>query len=498
MRRLMFPALGALEMAAAAALVVLGASLPAPEEVRQSFDGARRVTDAAGGQVRALRGQADALRRSGLRETADRFGASALAAAGVMKAQRIDFEKVHALRDAMGRAADGLGTLSGVLDPEGLGRLGAGLGEAADFLDRDVIPTTRRTADDLEAASKPLQATARRLAAAAREAPLNLGPVRELHDSLARFDEGMAAVGAMLDPRRLAPLRRATEGAEGAVSEAARMAERAAGYSYPVVEVDGLRPRLKTRPFWPRGAEVGADLKKVAAGVSAMGVEVDALSRELPGIQAAVAESRKALGATRRGLAAALTHQAEVDRLLKEMPGQADRLASALPVLTGDLSKALRSTSRLGEVAASLRKARAGVDASGALWPDLRRGLVGSASLLRAARDQLDAVLTRREEYEAAAGQVDALSAALAALGPRAADGIAGRLDEEDKVMAELAGGIEQVGAALPVYSRALSRCLRVGRLLAWLVAAVAGLHGAFVALGGRPAAVAPARAAAG
>ena len=487
MHKLMFPTLGVLELAASVALVVLGASLPTPDDVRQSFDGARRVTDAAGGQVNALRGRVDIVRRSRLRETADRLGASTRSVAVAVKAQKIDFDKVRALRDAMGRTAEGLGKLSEVLDPEAFDKLGAGLGEAADFLDQGVIPAARRAADDLEAVSEPLQATARQFSRLAREAPLNLGPVREFHDSLARFDEGLATTGAMLDPRRLEPLRDATVGAEGVVAEAARMAERAAGYSYPVVEVDGLRPRVKTRPFWPRGAEVGADLRKVGVGVAAMGKEVEALSRELPRVQAAVAESRKALGATRKSLAAALTHQTEVDRLLKEMPDQADRLAGALPALTAGLAKALRNTGRLSDVAASLRKARRGLDAAGPLLPELGKGLAGSASLLRAARDQLDEALRHRAEYEAALGQVEALSTAFAALAPTAADGLAGRLDDEDNALAEMAVGIDQIGVTLPTYSNALSRCLRVGRLLAWLVAVIAGLHGAFLALGGPP-----------
>jgi hypothetical protein len=43
------------------------------------------------------------------------------------------------------------------------------------------------------------------------------------------------------------------------------------------------------------------------------------------------------------------------------------------------------------------------------------------------------------------------------------------------------------VGAALPVYSTALERCLAIGRLLAWLVAAIAALHGPCLILGGLP-----------
>src|SRR5436309_14993551 len=134
----------------------------------------------------------------------------------------------------------------------------------------------------------------------------DLRPVRELHDGLARFDEGLGALHATLDPRRLAAMKQAAEGAEGVVAEAARLADRAAGYTYPVVTLDGLTPRVRNRPFWPRGAEVGADMRKVAGGVAAMGREIDTLATELPKVQAAIAESRRTVDATRRALAVAL------------------------------------------------------------------------------------------------------------------------------------------------------------------------------------------------
>ena len=41
--------------------------------------------------------------------------------------------------------------------------------------------------------------------------------------------------------------------------------------------------------------------------------------------------------------------------------------------------------------------------------------------------------------------------------------------------------------AALPVHSTALERCLVIGRLLSWLVAAVAGLHGSCLMFGELP-----------
>lgn len=487
MRPWLFAALGLIEFAVAAALIVLAVSLPTGDDVRKSFQGAGRVTAAAGDQVRAFREQIAVLHRSRLTETADRLGSSTRSVALAFKTQRVDFDAVRSLRDSLDRSAAGLAGLGDVLDPDAIGKLGAGLTEAADFLDRGVAPAAETAAEGLEGASRPLEVSARRFAAVARATPIDLRPLRVVHDSLARFDEGLAATGSMLDPRRLTAIREATGGAEGVVDEAARMAERAAGFSYPVVEFERLRPKVTSRPFWPRGAEVGADLRKVAVGVSAIRKEVEGLAAELPKVQSAVSESRKAVAATRKTLADALRHQGEVERLLKDMPGQADRLAEELPRLTGGLSKALRATGRLREVAVSLRQARRGMDASVTRWPEVRAGLGSSAAVLRAARDHLDAVLQSRREYETARGEFAGLSEEFARTLPAFSEGLSARLIEEDRTLAEMARGIDQFDRVLPVYSRAATRCLRVGRLLAWLSALIAGLHGVALIAGTRP-----------
>jgi hypothetical protein len=487
MTRYVFPLLGLIELAVAVALILLALALPGRDEVRRSFAGARRVTAAAGDQVQALRDRVEELRRSRLLGTAERLGAATRTLATAAREGRVDFDTVRTIQDATGRAADGLDRLAGALDPEALGELGEGLGATADFLGRDVVPAAAKAADDLDAASGRLRASTRRFAEVVREVRFDLKPARELHDGLARFDEGLGALHATLDPRRLAALRQAAEGAEGVVSEAARLAERAAGYTYPVVALDGLTPRMRSRPFWPRGAEVSADLRKVAGGVAAMGREVEMVSAELPRIQAAVVESRRTVGATRRALAVALGHQAEAEHLLRQMPEQAARLGEELPRLTGDLARSLRGTGRLKEVAGALRRSREGIDAAAASWPEVRSGLSGSATLLRATRNQLAGVIEHRAEYEAAREQVEGLSGEFTGLLPALADVLEARLDREDRTLAEMAGGIAQVDEALPVYSTALERCLVIGRLLAWLVAAVAALHGSCLVLGGLP-----------
>ncbi|HEX8203957.1 MAG TPA: hypothetical protein VF590_26010, partial [Isosphaeraceae bacterium] len=380
----------------------------------------------------------------------------------------------------------GLDGLAGVLDPDALGRLGSGLGETADFLDRAVVPAAARAADDLEAASARLQAGAHQLGELARRAPPDLGPVRAVHEALGRFDQGLTAMDTMLEPRRLAPLRQAAAGTEGVAAEAARLADRLAGYTYPVVALDGLRPRVSTRPFWPRGAAVGADLKRVAGGVAAMDRELGTLAAELPQVQTAIGESRRALAATRQTLAAALQNQGEAERLLKDLPEQAAQLEEALPRLTADLAAALRATGRLAEVAAALRRAQAGIDGAVAHWPEVRTALTDSAVVLRASRDQLDEALEHRREYEAAVRQLDALSGELAAALPGLADHLETRLTEEDRILAEMDRGIAQVDGVLPAYSQALVRCLGLGRLLAFLVAGVAAWHGSALVLEGR------------
>jgi hypothetical protein len=483
MRRHVFPLLGFIELTVAVALIVLGLALPGRDEVRRSFAGARRITTAAGAQVRSLRDQVGELRRSRLPEAAERLGTASRTLTATLRKSRVDFDTVRNVRDAAGRAADGLDRLARALDSVALGALGDGLGATADFLDRDVVPAATTAADDLDAASGRLRTSVRGFAEVAKQLPPDLKPVRALHDGLTRFDAGLGALHAALDPRRLAALRQATDGAEGAVAEAARLAERAAGYAYPVVTLDGLTPRVSNRPFWPRGAEVSADLRKVAAGVAAMGREIETLAKELPQLQAAVAESRQTVGATRRALAAALEQQEEAERLLRQLPEQAARLGEELPRLTGDLAVALRGTERLKQVAGALRQSRKGLDAAVAGWPEVRSGLSGSASLLRAARDPLDQLIEHRAEYEAARAQVEGLSGEFADLLPALTEGLNIRLDREDRTLAEMAGGLAQVEEALPVYATALERCLVIGRLLAWVVAAVAALHGFYLML---------------
>src|SRR4051794_34109506 len=98
MRPQISPILGLIEVVLAAARFLLGLALPARDDLRRGFDGARRVTSAAGDQVRALREQVAELRRSRLRQAADRLGVATRTLATALRATLLDFDSVRTLR----------------------------------------------------------------------------------------------------------------------------------------------------------------------------------------------------------------------------------------------------------------------------------------------------------------------------------------------------------------------------------------------------------------
>src|SRR5207244_752909 len=134
-----------------------------------------------------------------------------------------------------------------------------------------------------------------------------------------------------------------------------------AGYSYPVVKIDRLKPVVEQRPFWPEGEKIAEGMMKAAAGAKEAGKELDDLAGELPRLRASLDESRKGVDKTREALATALKQQDKVEPLLKDIPAHTARLAEELPTLGGDLSRLLRDTGRLKEVAVSLRQAQKGI-----------------------------------------------------------------------------------------------------------------------------------------
>jgi hypothetical protein len=483
MRRAVFLTVGILEMAIAVVLVSLGCRLPSAGAIHHSFASAERVTDRAGAQVRILGQQVQGLRQLELCNLAGRLKTQTQTVTGLLKAQRVDFETVGTLRDALGDVATGLNGLAETLDPAAIGKLSTGLKETAVFLDEKVVPSAEQAADHLDQSTEALRVDARRLCALLREAPPDLKAVREIHDSLARFSEGLDRMNALLKVQRMDAMREGFQGLETSLSTGAEQVERLSGYSYPVVVLNGVKPEITQRPFWPEGRKIADGMRKAATGVTAAGQELDNLAGDLPKLRASLGESSKVVDRTREALAVALKQQDKVERLLKDVPTHAANLVEELPKLGGDLSRILRDTRRLKEVAAALRQAQKGIDTAVARWPELRVTLTRFATTLKVTHDQLDQALQHREQYEAAMSQSILLGETFAELLPLVTDQLEGRLDEEEQALKDLGQSLDEVKQALPAYADTTSQLLEAGRLLAWLMAALVGLHGCYLML---------------
>jgi chromosome segregation ATPase len=141
----------------------------------------------------------------------------------------------------------------------------------------------------------------------------------------------------------------------------------------------------------------------------------------------------------------------------------------------------LRETERLKEVGALLREAQKTVDAATSRWPELRNNLAQSAKLLRATQEQMRLALERREEYEAALQQMLKLAETYSAVLPLMTMDLETQLSEQEESLGRLQDSIDHTTAALPAWDRTASNVLSMTRLLLALVAAIAGLHGAFL-----------------
>jgi hypothetical protein len=486
MRRFFFTVLGLLEIAVALVLLVLGAQLPNHDDLERGFHGAERVTRNAGTQTRLLRRQVQDLRRPELQQLATRLQKQTRAVTTMLRNQRVDFETVKTMRTALDEVAAGLDSMGDTFDGSNVRKLGDGLGETAAFLEDKVIPGAAKAADQLDASTKALRADAEHLAKLLKAAPLDLKVAREVHDSLGRFSEGLDKMHAVLKLERLGTMRNGFKGLEDALGTGADQVEKLAGYTYPVVEFNALKPVVEQKKFWPEGDKIAEGMRKAKDGVVAAGKEMDGMAGDLPKLRTSLDESRKIVAKTREALGAALEQQDKVEPLLKEMPVHAAKLAEELPKIGDDLAKMLRDTGRLKEVGASLRQAQQGIHKVVEHWPELQTALKRSAKLLRSAGGQLEQAVEHKQDYENAVQQSVVLAESFATLLPLLTDQLDNRLDEEENALHDLEQSLGEVEAALPVYARTVESVIRAGRWLAWLVAVVAALHGAYLILSAR------------
>ena len=482
LRRFLFLTLGFLEILVAGVLFVFAWQTPGPAEVHDGVTRVERVTQQTSGQVARLRRQLHTIRQQQphLRELAVNLRLQMSLATKDLEGQRIDYDTVHTVEGALGDVAKGLDGLSDTLNPKGIGKIGEGLGTTADFLEDKVAPAADRAADSLDRSTEALRGDAENLSKLLRAAPLDLKAARQIHDSLSRFSEGLDRLNTRLDPSRLDSLKDGFKGMEDALSTGAEDVDRLSGYSYPSIRMSGLRPSVEDKPFWPDGKKIAEGMRRAAHGAAEASREIDGLGDDLPKLRDSLNESRKVAEATRDALGNVLDQQDKVESLLKDIPTHAARLADELPRLGSDLSKVLRETKHLKEVAGLLREAQQGVETAQARWPELRKTLGQSATLLRAAQAQMKTALEHRDDYDKAMKQTLVLSRTLSAALPLLTEQMEDQLQEQEDSLKNLGDSIDQTGAVLPEWDRTASRVLFTTRLLLCLMGAIFGLHGVY------------------
>jgi ABC-type transporter Mla subunit MlaD len=486
MRRFVFLVLGGLELLSAVVLVYFAWLVPGRGEVEDAAVRAERVTRHSGEQVQRLRDQFHLLseRRPQMQTLARRLQSEMRIVNDHLKTQQVDYETVKALRDALGDAANGLDGLSETLDPKDLKQFSAGMKAAADFLENQVGPAAAQAADDLDKTTGSLRDDAKRLSALLRAAPPDLKTARDIHDGLGTFDQGLERMQDLLKIERIDIMREGFKGLEQSLNTGAEQVQRLSNYTYPVVRFNGWNPAVEQRAFWPEGGEIADGMRKAAKGATAANEELQQLAKDLPKLRQALQESRKAAGTTREALAAALKQQDKVEGLLKSVPEYAARLTEQLPQLADSLVKILRDTSRLKEVGKLLRQTHKGIDNALTLWPELRKNLGRSSTLLRNTQSQLDYVLTHRDEYEASLHNTLLLSRTISASLPLLTEQLEMELDDQERALTNLDDSINDVREVLPKFARGASNILQTTRLLLLLLAAIFGLHGGYLIAG--------------
>jgi methyl-accepting chemotaxis protein len=488
MRRFIFLVLGGLELLSAVVLAYFAWLVPSRREVEETAARAERVTRHSGEQVQRLRDQFRLLheRRPQMQALALRLQTEMRVVNDHLKTQQIDYDTVKTLRDALGDAANGLDGLPQTLDPKGLKQFGEGMKAAADFLENQVGPTAAKAADDLDQTTDSLREDAKRLSSLLRTAPLDLKAARAIHDSLRNFDQGLERMHELLKIERINTMREGFKGLEQSLNTGAEQVQRLSSYTYPVVRFNGWNPSVEQRAFWPQGSQIADGMRMAAKGATAANEELQQLAKDLPKLRQALQESRKAAGTTREALATALQQQDKVEGLLKNVPEYAARLTEQLPQLADSLAKILRDTSRLKEVGKLLRQTQTGIDSAVARWPQLRKNLAQSSTLLRNTRNQLDYVLTHRDEYEASLQHTLLLSRTISAALPLLAEQLEMELDDQERALTSLDDSINDVHDVLPRLARGASNILQTTRLLLLLLAAIFGLHGGYLIAGAR------------
>ena len=486
MRRILIWVAAGLESVAAVVLLVSAWQMPGAAEVEDAVGRVEAVSLKAGKQVRGLSGQVGRVRKRQpeLATLARRLESQMQSVSADVKSRSLNADGLTTVSDALGQVAQGLDGLSKTLAPAGVAEIGKGLSGTADYLEVNVLPAAEKAATALDKAGAGLEADAGKLKAAFDKTPLEVKSLRAMVQSLKRFEEGFGQMAKLTKLESLEAMREGFKGLETSLESGAEQVERLSKYTYPKVEIKGLRVEVEEKDFWPDGKTIAAGMRKGAKGCVAAGKEMDTIGKELPKLRKSLQQSHAVVKATRQAISTALEQQDKLEPLLKRLPQHLALLAEELPRMTKELAKVLRETSRLAEVAKALRQAEKSMTQASANWPELRLGLEKSATLLRATRKQMQSALVHRDEYEQTLLQTVELTTMFAKSLPLMLEEVDTGLEQQQVSLDELGDSIDKVTESLPVMAESASRLLTTTRYLLGLFAAALALH-AVILLGG-------------
>ena len=348
------------------------------------------------------------------------------------------------------------------------------------------MPAAEKAANSLDKATAGLKADAGKLKGAFDESPLELKSLAAMVESLKRFEDGLGRMAKLTKLESFEAMREGFKGLETSLESGAEQVERLSKYTYPKVEIKGLRLEVEEKDFWPDGKTIATGMRKGAKGCVAAGKEMDVIGKELPKLRKSLEQSHLVVETTRLALSTALEQQDKIEPLLKRLPQHLALLAEELPRLTTELAKVLRETSRLKEVAQALRQAEKSMTQASAKWPQLRQGLQKSATLLRATRKQMQSALAHGDDYEHTLAQTVELTTLFAKTLPLVLEEVDTGLEQQQVSLGELGDSIDKVNESLPVVAESASRLLTTTRYLLGLFAAALALHAAILCGGSR------------
>ncbi len=472
--------IGLMELGVAVALVVLGAQIPSEREVTAGFGQVSQVTAGSEKEITLLRGQVDHLKRQDFAKRAELLRQHTRTVSETAAQQQIDFRTVEAMAQAMGDVSKAVRGWADTVDTDRMKTVSAGFGATADMLDKNAA-ASEKAANEVDQAMADIARDGARLAQLLKQSPPDLKSARIVYDGLGTFDAGLEKLDDMIKTERMEAIKDGLAGLDESLTGTAGQVEKLGALTYPVMTINGLKPMIESKAFWPDAPQVAEGLKKASSGVKATTKELDRVNKGLPDIRKALAESRKSIARSRESVGTALKQQGEAEKLLVAIPTEVAALADGLPKIGKSFSTILRETKKLKELAAAMRATQAILDENTKRWPEIAAGLKQSAVVLDQAQLQLKTAAKNRDQYERAMASTSEVAKSFADMLPELTDQLDSRLDQQHASLGQVEQGLAEINSSMPAVEGQTVRLLRTVRWLLWLVGGLVMLHAVYV-----------------